>query len=141
MSLASVRVMSAGAGSSVPGKRDPLLSAWETLHWLFPSRRCRLAGEDGDGFVLRLPTETRDGPVVAAAIGMSINAEGIVQGSSSVMVRQDFSILNRLNQAEAEHGKRNAKGQVARFVLGLEIRLCQSTGIVGSLVMPRTVHS
>ena len=52
------------------------------------------AGKDRDGFVLRLPSKTGDGAVVAAAVGMAGDAKRRSQVSGSIMLRQNLAILD-----------------------------------------------
>src|SRR5205814_130259 len=75
------------------------------------------AREDCDGLVLRLPSETSYGAVVAAAIGMAFDAKRSARGSGGVMTGQNLSILNRFDQSKACHLQGNAEGEVARLVL------------------------
>src|SRR5215471_9388210 len=61
-----------------------------------------LAGKDRDGFVLRLPTEARDGAVVAAAIRNSLDAKLIADHSGCVVPTEDFTILNAVEDAKTK---------------------------------------
>jgi hypothetical protein len=69
----------------------------------------RFAGEDDQRFVLRLPAKPRHGAVVPVAIGGAENSERL----DGAFVEQDGRVLNRLDEAEAEHGCRDAKAKLA----------------------------
>src|SRR5215468_6515483 len=85
-----------------------------------------LTRKNGDRFVLGLPPEARDGAVVAAAIGMAFDAKLGAPPGGGFMLRQNFAVLDGLNQTQPQHLKRNAESQVAGFELRVEIGLGKS---------------
>src|SRR5262245_30032861 len=95
-----------------------------------------LTRKNGDRFVLGLPPEARDGAVVAAAIGMAFDAELGAPPGGGFMLRQNFAVLDGLNQTQAQHLQRNAESQIARFELSVEIGLGE--GAVGNRWIVRT---
>src|SRR5215813_11420334 len=95
-----------------------------------------LTREDGDRFVLGLPPEARDGAVVAAAIGMAFDAELGAPLGGRLVLRQNFAVLDGLNQTKPQHLQRDAESQITRFELRVEIGLGE--GAVGNRWIVRT---
>src|SRR5262245_43554208 len=95
-----------------------------------------LTRKNGDRFVLGLPPEACDGAVVAAAIGMAFDAKLGPPPRGGFMLRQNFAVLNRLDQTQSQHLQRNAKSQIAGFELRVEIGLGKSA--VGNRWIVRT---
>src|SRR5262249_19590719 len=83
-----------------------------------------------------LPPEARDGAVVAAAIGMAFDAELGAPLGGRLVLRQNFAVLDGLNQTQPQHLQRYAESQVAGFELRVEIRLGKSA--VGNRRIIRT---
>src|SRR5262245_33153864 len=94
---------------------------WEQIvrHAIFDV--VRLAGENRDGFILGLPAEAGYSAVVGAAVGNSLDAELRADSGALVMAPEYLSILNRINQSQAEQLKRNPKSHVEIGNLSLEI--------------------
>src|SRR5262249_49060519 len=82
--------------------------------------------KNGDRFVLGLPPEACDSAVVAAAIGMTFYAKLGAPPGGGFMLRQNFAVLDGLNQTQPKHLQRNAESQVASFELRVEIGLGKS---------------
>src|SRR5262249_28631633 len=95
-----------------------------------------LTSKNGDRFILGLPPEACDGAVVAAAIGMAFDAKLGPPPRGGFMLRQNFAVLNRLDQTQSQHLQRNAESQIAGFELRVEIRLGKSA--VGNRWIVRT---
>src|SRR6516162_294649 len=62
-----------------------------------------LTCEHRDRFVLCLPAEAGDGTVIAAAVGMARNAEFSALVFRRILMREDFAILNRVDQTQPAH--------------------------------------
>ena len=88
----------------------------------------RFTGEDGQRFILRLPSEAGDGAVVAAPVRHAADAHRRTQRRRRRRVADDGRVLNRLDQSEAKQLQRDAERQVAVAVLRFEIRLGKNRG-------------
>ena len=71
-------------------------------------------GKHGEGLVLCLPAKAGNGSVIAAAVGMTGYSKRRALQGSGVVMREDFTVLDRFNQSETEHRQRNTKREIAR---------------------------
>src|ERR1700746_2045092 len=82
-----------------------------------------LSGEDLQRFVLGFPSESRDGAIVAAGVGVPGNPQLLLEGGVRVHIGEGRSIRNVFDQSRAIQRRRNAKDQIAKLVHHLEIGL------------------
>src|SRR5208282_4896427 len=79
-----------------------------------------LAGEHEQRFVLRLPPETSDGPIVGAEVHVSAKVRVRVSGNTQrrfrgrvgLQVGKDRRVGNRLNQSRPKNRGRNSENNV-----------------------------
>ncbi len=60
------------------------------------------AGENHDRLVLSFPAEASDGAVIAAAVGHTRNSERLSKGGGGLVARQNFAVLNAIQDSEPE---------------------------------------
>ena len=73
-----------------------------------------LGRKNRQGFVLRLPAETRNGAVVVAPVGNAADPQRSTQRRRGGCVAQDRHILNRLDQTQAEQLERECERRGCR---------------------------
>ena len=86
------------------------------------------AGKHFERFILRLPTKTRDGSVVAAGIRVAGNSQMLFERRVRLHVRKDRGIGDVFDQSGAEYRRRNAEDQIAELLHLIEIRLSKIAG-------------
>src|SRR5262249_48993841 len=97
----------------------------------------RLAGEEQQRFVLGLPAEARDRPVVAASVRIAggqeplrpaENAERSLRRGVGRLVGHDGGVRDRFDQAQCERRRGNAEDQVGAGHLSSEVLLLDRAG-------------
>src|SRR5262249_10749777 len=86
------------------------------------------------------------GAVISTSIGMTVDCERSAQHGRCVVLGQNLSILDGLNEPQACHLQRNSERQIVGSELSFEVRLRERTvgnrGIVGApTYRPELMHS
>ena len=87
----------------------------------------RLAGEHQQGFVLRLPAEPRDRPIVAASIRKSGDPKRGFSRGIRGLIRENRSVRDGLDQARAEYGRRDSQRNIPVPKLIVKVLLRDAT--------------